>query len=174
MSIGIAKSTSWAARMLTTFNGHGTSALKRQSPQVCYYPSGEISPYDIPCGTGEAVVCCPNEWTCEDNGLCSLPSKQYYGLFSCTDWSSSHCPTSCANGKPPHRRTANDRGGGTRRLKKPRRYSAELDGRRGGATMQPRKLLLRWPSSGPRMLRFHRCTVLPGRVAGRHGQRSWS
>ena len=100
ISIVVGKSTSSAAQMLMTFNGHAAGALRRQSSQKCYYPSYEVSPYDIPCGTGEAVVCCPNEWTCEDNGLCSLPSKQYYGLFSCTDWSSGNCPQSCVNGKP--------------------------------------------------------------------------
>lgn len=71
------------------------------SGSSCYYPNGDLSTAgDIPCSSGNGVQCCPQGWTCQDNGLCYLQNEQYYGRYTCTDksWQSSGCPHICTHG----------------------------------------------------------------------------
>ncbi|KAL2054800.1 hypothetical protein ABVK25_005104 [Lepraria finkii] len=70
----------------------------RDSSSSCYYPNGDLSSDgDIPCNTSGDGPCCPLNWNCESNGLCSLENEQYYGRYTCTDqtWQSSSCPQIC-------------------------------------------------------------------------------
>ena len=68
------------------------------SSATCYYPNGVPSQGgDIPCSSGDGGQCCPQGWTCQDNGLCYLENQQYYGRYTCTDqsWKSDQCPKIC-------------------------------------------------------------------------------
>ena len=69
----------------------------------CFYPNGNPSlEDDIPCGSGDAVACCPLNWICQSNGLCYLENEDYYGRYTCTDkgWGQG-CPNICTYGEYP-------------------------------------------------------------------------
>ena len=71
------------------------------SGQKCYYPNGDDSKQDdIPCGEGDGVACCPENWECLGNGVCHLAAQNYYSRFTCTDksWQSDGCPKFCTEG----------------------------------------------------------------------------
>lgn len=71
-----------------------SQVLLTRTMATCYYPNGNPSPGDIPCnGGGDATMCCPLNWKCESNGLCSLANAGFYGRYTCTDktWGSSNC-----------------------------------------------------------------------------------
>ncbi|KAL6721382.1 hypothetical protein ACLMJK_000485 [Lecanora helva] len=70
------------------------------SSASCYYPNGDESTGDIPCGDGDGVACCPKGWTCVANGLCHLADPFYYGRYTCTDksWKAKGCPDICTHG----------------------------------------------------------------------------
>jgi hypothetical protein len=63
----------------------------------CYYPDGKKASDAIPCGN-DSPMCCPNDWQCLDNGLCSLSNQQsiLFGRYSCTSnpWGDG-CPRNC-------------------------------------------------------------------------------
>ena len=68
--------------------------------QNCYYPDGNLTKGpDAACSSGGGT-CCPYQWECLSNGLCYLPSANYYGRYTCTDatWQSSSCPQLCTEG----------------------------------------------------------------------------
>ncbi|KAK0943608.1 hypothetical protein LTR29_004779 [Friedmanniomyces endolithicus] len=68
--------------------------------QNCYYPDGNLTKGpDAACSSGGGA-CCPYQWECLSNGLCYLPSANYYGRYTCTDatWQSSSCPQLCTEG----------------------------------------------------------------------------
>ena len=68
--------------------------------QNCYYPDGNLTKGpDAACSSGGGA-CCPYQWECLSNGLCYLPTANYYGRYTCTDatWQSSSCPQLCTEG----------------------------------------------------------------------------
>jgi hypothetical protein len=62
----------------------------------CFYPNGKSSADGVPCGEGDAMMCCPDKWQCLDNGLCHYEPDNTWGRYSCTDksWGDS-CPQIC-------------------------------------------------------------------------------
>lgn len=68
--------------------------------QACYYPNGDISLEDVPCGDSGAGICCPLNWQCMTDGLCYLANEDYYERHSCVDasWPSLSCPRICTAG----------------------------------------------------------------------------
>ena len=86
--------------ILHTIPNTGRNAITLRQSGSCYYPTGDPSPGDSPCGSGDATPCCPYQWQCEKNGLCYLENEGYYGRYTCTDqtWSSDNCPQFCTYG----------------------------------------------------------------------------
>jgi hypothetical protein len=78
--------------------------------QACYYPNGNPVTAEpvAPCNTTStnAVMCCPLNWTCLSNLLCSKPDEGLLGRYSCTDshWDSPACPSFCTKSKRPGNR----------------------------------------------------------------------
>ncbi|KAF2115101.1 hypothetical protein BDV96DRAFT_613052 [Lophiotrema nucula] len=61
----------------------------------CYYPNGVEAP-EKPCSSDSGgSACCPDKWTCLDNGLCQYEVNNLWGAYSCTDqsWKSEKCPS---------------------------------------------------------------------------------
>jgi hypothetical protein len=75
--------------------------------QTCYYPNGNpvtaepVAPCNATAAAGNAVACCPLQWTCLSNLLCALPEQGLIGRYSCTDnqWDSPNCPNFCTKSK---------------------------------------------------------------------------
>ncbi|KAK1069497.1 hypothetical protein LTR74_004822 [Friedmanniomyces endolithicus] len=83
-----------ASILLTTLHTGSATA------QNCYYPDGNLTKGpDAACSSGGGT-CCPYQWECLSNGLCYLPTANYYGRYTCTDatWQSSNCPQLCTEG----------------------------------------------------------------------------
>lgn len=74
---------------------------------ICYYPSGDVAPQDVPCqDETDESPCCGPAYICLSNGICmssglerQLPNQAQYVRGSCTDkdWRSSKCPSFCVN-----------------------------------------------------------------------------
>ncbi|KAK3311628.1 uncharacterized protein B0T15DRAFT_522099 [Chaetomium strumarium] len=80
---------------------------------ICYYPSGDVAPQDLPCNdeAGQAA-CCGPAYVCLSNGICmssglekQLPNQALYVRGSCTDkdWRSSKCPSFCVDPAKGHK-----------------------------------------------------------------------
>ncbi|KAI1733999.1 hypothetical protein F4680DRAFT_365412 [Xylaria scruposa] len=77
------------------------SSFATATQQKCYYPGGNPTDEDFPCGDGvNHSHCCGLNSICLSNKLCLHPSGSFeLSRGSCTDstWQSSNCPTYCTN-----------------------------------------------------------------------------
>ncbi|KAI0549244.1 hypothetical protein F4679DRAFT_595985 [Xylaria curta] len=77
------------------------SSFAAATQQQCYYPRGNPSNEDIPCGDGvNHSHCCGLNSICLSNKLCLHPSGSFeLSRGSCTDstWQSPNCATYCTN-----------------------------------------------------------------------------
>ncbi|KAK4233538.1 hypothetical protein C8A03DRAFT_38742 [Achaetomium macrosporum] len=80
---------------------------------ICYYPSGDVAPQDLPCqDETDQAACCGPAYICLSNGICKssglekqLPNQALYVRGSCTDkdWRSSKCPSFCVDPEKGHK-----------------------------------------------------------------------
>ncbi|KAF2662506.1 hypothetical protein K491DRAFT_673027 [Lophiostoma macrostomum CBS 122681] len=65
----------------------------------CYWPDGNDTGDDQkPCSSSGDSACCPDKWTCLDNGLCHYnpdDNTNLFGRYGCTDskWEADECPS---------------------------------------------------------------------------------
>ena len=66
---------------------------------LCYFPSGDISPDDTPC-SADGGACCPKDWDRLSNSMC-FSQDEHHERHSCTDqsWIDERCPWMCTGGK---------------------------------------------------------------------------
>ena len=74
--------------------------LLSRAAATCYFPDGDISPYDTPCNPlANASVCCFTGQACLSNELCQADTDGVitYARGTCTDqsWKSPDCPEFC-------------------------------------------------------------------------------
>ncbi|KAI1110592.1 hypothetical protein F5Y14DRAFT_428588 [Nemania sp. NC0429] len=77
------------------------ASIAAAAQQQCYYPKGNVAPYDSPCGDGvNHSHCCDSKSLCLSNRLCLRATPSYeLSRASCTDptWQSPQCPSLCTN-----------------------------------------------------------------------------
>ncbi len=69
--------------------------------QQCFYPDGsQVVAETVHQCSSNGGACCPENWDCLSNGLCSNKAANFLGRYSCTDdsWGSS-CPDFCLDSK---------------------------------------------------------------------------
>ncbi|OAA58029.1 hypothetical protein SPI_06914 [Niveomyces insectorum RCEF 264] len=92
-----------AVVLLASLATAAAAASPASSPRMCFFPNGDVSTHDLPCGTGKTTThCCNAQSICLSVGLCLTAEQAPYVLSrgSCTDASwGSGCPTHCVGSK---------------------------------------------------------------------------